>query len=244
MGLQKLVQFVLPHQCVGCGTMVADDRGLCGPCWAATPFIVGLVCDGCGLPLPGDAGEPAAAAPPRCDDCLADPRPWSRGRAAMLYRDNARRLVLALKHGDRLDLARPASRWMAAAATPILEPGSIAVPVPSHWIRLLRRRYNQAAILAQGVARLTGIEVCPDALVRVRRTETQEGKGRDDRRANVSEAIRPHPQRGKRLAGRPVLLVDDVMTSGATLAASAEAALAAGASSVSVLVLARVGRDA
>lgn len=241
MGLQRVVQFVFPHQCVGCGTMTADDQGLCGACWSATPFIVGLVCDGCGMPVPGADGS---AGPVHCDECFVVPPPWSRGRAAMLYRDNARRMVLALKHGDRLDLAKPASRWMAAAAAPILEPGSIAVPVPSHWFRLLRRRYNQAAILAQGVARLTGIEVCPDALVRVRATATQEGKGREERRANLSDAIRPHPRRGSRLAGRPVLLVDDVLTSGATLGAAAEAALSAGAESVSVLVLARVGRDA
>jgi ComF family protein len=153
-------------------------------------------------------------------------------------------MVLALKHGDRLDLARPAGRWMAAAARPLLKDHMVAVPVPAHWVRLFRRRYNQAAVLAQRVARETGIEVAVDALVRVRRTRVQEGMDREERYANLEAAIAPHPRRSTTMAGRHVLLVDDVLTSGATLSAATAAAQQAGAASVSVLALARVAREA
>jgi predicted amidophosphoribosyltransferase len=158
----------------------------------------------------------------------------------MVYEGTARRLVLALKHADRLDIARPAGAWLARAAAPILVPGMLVAPVPLHWLRLLRRRYNQSALLSAALARAAGLEHCPDLLVRVRRTGSQDGRGRAARFAAVEGAIRPHPRRGARAAGRHVLLVDDVMTSGATLAAAAEGARAAGAAEVSVVTLARV----
>jgi predicted amidophosphoribosyltransferase len=184
----------------------------------------------------------AVAAGDLCDQCLTIARPWSRGRAALAYRDNGRKLVLALKHGDRLDLARPA-RWMARAGAPILREGMLAVPVPAHRWRLLRRRYNQAAVLAQALARVSGLEYLPEALVHTRRTRVQDGMEQEARFVNLSGAIAPHARHGARLRGADVLLIDDVMTSGATLAAAAEAARAAGAREVRVLVLARVAKD-
>lgn len=219
---------------------MSEDFGLCGPCWRDTPFAAGLVCDLCGVPLPGqDAGRPE-----HCDDCLAIARPWGRGRAALVYRDTARALVLSLKHGDRLDLVRPAAGWLYAAARPILKPGMIAAPVPLCRARLLMRKFNQSAELARGLARLARIEVCPDLLVRVRNTGSQDGLSREARFANLDRAIRVHPRRKDRVRGRHVLIVDDVMTSGATFAAAAEACLAAGAGLVSVVALARVSKDA
>lgn len=235
-----MIGAIYPPQCLTCNALVATDFGLCSDCWRETPFISGLVCDKCGTPLPGDPG----VGPALCDDCLATPRPWTTGRAVLLYRDNARRLVLALKHGDRMDLARPAGEWLARAAQPLIRPGMLVVPIPLHWWRLLRRRYNQSALLSAALARAAGLEHCPDALHRARPTGSQEGRGREDRFRNLDGAIRVPPRRLARLRDRDILLVDDVMTSGATFAAATRACLAGGARAVSVLALARVAKDA
>lgn len=240
MNMQAALHLVYPPQCLGCGAGVTSDFGLCGPCWRETPFITGLVCDKCGTPLPGqDPGHPV-----HCDDCLTIARPWDRGRSVFLYRDNARHMVLALKHGDRLDLARPAGTWLHRAAQPILQPDMLVAPVPLHWLRLISRRFNQSALLSAALARMARLDHCPDLLVRRRATPSQEGRDRDGRFANLSGALAVHPRRQSRLQGRHVLVVDDVMTSGATFAAAAEACLAGGAAAVSVLSLSRVAKDA
>lgn len=235
----SLLRALYPPQCVLCDARLTEEFALCGACWRNTPFVQGLACDLCGVPLPGtDPGHRV-----HCDDCMAIARPWSRGRAAMSYRDNGRKLVLALKHGDRTDLARTLAGWMRTAGAAVLVPGSVLVPVPVHWSRLARRRYNQAALLAGALAAQTGLTWLPDSLVRVRRTAMLDGLSRDQRFAALAEVIRPHPRRGRQLQGRRVVLVDDVMTSGATLAACADAARAAGAEDVAVLVAARVAKD-
>lgn len=240
MGMQSVLRAIYPPQCLACGARVTSDFALCGPCWRDAAFITGLVCDKCGCPLPGTEG----AGPEFCDDCLTIARPWERGRAALLYRDTGRRLVLALKHGDRLDIAKPAAKWMAQAVGPILLPDMVVAPIPLHWQRLLRRRYNQAALLSVNVARTLGLPHFPDLLRRARRTPSQDGRDRDGRFANVAGALVVSPDRARRIAGRAVLLVDDVMTSGATFAAATEACRAAGAERVFILSLARVAKDA
>ncbi|WP_127901207.1 double zinc ribbon domain-containing protein [Solirhodobacter olei] len=237
--MQSLLQQIYPPRCLGCDTLVTTDFGLCGACWRETGFLTGLVCDKCGAPLPGEeAGEPVF-----CDDCLTLARPWARGRAAFAYGGTGRKLVLALKHADRQDIARPAAGWLLRAAGPILVPEMLVAPVPLHRLRLLKRRYNQSALISAAFARLAGLDHCPDLLQRLRHTGSQDGRDRDGRFANLTGAIRAHPGRATRLWNRPILLVDDVMTSGATFAAAAEACLAAGAASVSTLALARVAKQ-
>ncbi|SEQ87762.1 Predicted amidophosphoribosyltransferases [Thalassovita taeanensis] len=218
--------------------MVDSEFGLCGPCWRDTPFIGGLTCDVCGTPLPGESDGEVEL----CDDCMALPRPWQRGRAALMYDGNGRKLTLALKHGDRHDIAHPAARWMLNAAGPILAADMLVAPVPLHWTRMIKRRFNQAALLAHAFARLAGLEYCPDLLVRHRRTTTLKGQGLEQRFAALQESIMPHPRRSGSIAGRHVLLIDDVMTTGATFSACGDACLAANASEVSVLALARVAK--
>lgn len=234
-----LIRVLYPPQCLGCGAFVEEDFALCPACWSDTPFITGLTCDLCGTPLPGESDAPVA-----CDDCLTVARPWDRGRAALLYKGNARDLILKLKHADRMDLAPAAARWLHRAAAPLFRPGMIVAPVPLHWLRLLRRRYNQSALLSARLAALAGLPHCPDLLLRTRRTPPQDHRDRDARFRNLTGSIRAHPRRLPLLKEREVLLIDDVMTSGATLAAATEACLAAGANRVSVAVLARVAKDA
>ncbi|MEE9388232.1 MAG: double zinc ribbon domain-containing protein [Paracoccaceae bacterium] len=240
MGLQSALRLIYPPSCISCDTQLDEEFALCSTCWRDTPFISGLVCDTCGVPLPGESDGHNEI----CDDCMTIARPWDRGRAALLYAGNARRLVLALKHGDRQDLAVPAASWLMAGLREIRTKNeTVIVPVPAHWTRLISRRYNQAALLAKEVAGLAGLPYLPDGLVRRKATKKQDGMGRDARFANLANTIFPHQKRGDQITGKEVVLVDDVMTSGATLAAAAEACYGAGATRVCILALARVAKD-
>lgn len=236
--MQAVLRLIYPPACLSCQSPVAEEGMLCGSCRSEVPFIGGLVCDLCGTPLPGEAGAEAV----HCDDCLTIARPWACGRAALLYQDRARSLVLAFKHGDRTDLAAPMAAWIERAVRPILQPGAIVVPVPLHWTRLVRRGYNQAALLGRELARRASLEFHPDALIR-RRTRSLDGLTRDQRFAELAGAIRLRPGEQNQIRGRDLLVVDDVMTSGATLGAAASALIAAGAGSVGVVALARVAKE-
>ena len=239
LGFQTAVSLIYPPRCLGCGGQVESDFGLCGTCWRDTAFIGGTICDSCGTPLPGQDDSGTL----KCDECMTTPRPWAKGRAALIYKDNARRLVLALKHGDRQEIAQPAALWMSRVIDDLPKENLIVAPVPLHWMRLMKRRYNQSALLAQALARQTGLPVCPDLLQRQRRTQSLDGLTREVRFTSVKGAMRVHPRRRHRLIGRPVLLVDDVMTSGATLSSAADACLAAGSGPVYVVALARAVRN-
>lgn len=229
---------IYPPQCPACDTPVGQESALCPACWREAGFITGPSCDCCGLPLPSDgSGEGAAL----CDDCLRILRPWTRGAAALTYAGTGRKLVLALKHGDRPDLARVLGDWLADAARPLRAEGMVLVPVPVHPARMVRRRYNQAALIAAQLARRLDLPHLPGALRRTRNTPMQDHRSLADRFANQSGAIAVRVPAA--LAGRPVLLVDDVMASGATMSAAAEALGAAGAGPVSVAVVARALRE-
>ncbi|UZD92639.1 ComF family protein [Cognatishimia activa] len=236
--VQTAVQMIFPPRCVACGVHVESDFQLCGSCWRETPFIGGAICDRCGIPLPGQVSEHQEV----CDDCMTNDPLWSQGRSVLLYEGAARSLVLRLKHGDRHDIARPAARWMAAEASPIVSEVTIVAPIPLHWTRFLRRRYNQSALLAERVAKELSLQYIPDLLLRTFATASLDGKTREERFLELRNAISVNSKHLTQLKTASVLLVDDVMTSGATFSAATEACLHACADQVNVIALARVAK--
>lgn len=233
--LMRALHLVYPPQCVSCDTLVTTDFGLCGACWSQTPFIFGLVCDLCGSPLLGESHDDTVY----CDDCLQAPRPWIKGRSAIIYEGHGRKLVLSLKHSDKLELPKTFAPWLIRAAQPLIKKDMIIAPIPLHWIRMLKRSYNQSALLSAELARSEKLTHIPDLLKRRKNTKSQEGKNYSERFENQKDTI-TLTRRGKEIVkGRHVLLVDDVMTSGATFSTAALACLDGGAKSISVLSLAR-----
>ena len=225
------LDLIFPPQAIDGGA--AQAGGLSAEAWSRIQFLDGPVCDGCGVPFEYDIGS-------RCAVCLAKPRAFDAARAACLYDDASREPILKLKHGDRLDLAPLFARWLSRAAWPLIEDADAIAPVPLHPSRLLSRRYNQAAEIARPLSRLSGVAYLPDALVRRRPTETQGGKSGSGRRRNVAGAFEVPSRRRAQVAGKHILLIDDVMTTGATAEDCARALKAAGAARVTVAVIARV----
>ncbi|MGE5504673.1 MAG: double zinc ribbon domain-containing protein [Actinomycetota bacterium] len=233
-----VIDAVLPPLCLSCGTVVAEPGALCPDCWGRLAFVSAPCCSVCGHPFefdPAELGEGAV-----CGSCARKAPPWRRARAVFRYDDASRPLVLRFKHADRLEGAPAFARWMARAGAELLAGADVIVPVPLHRWRLLARRYNQAAVLAMALGRQSGVPVVPDLLLRTRRTPPQGHLPRETREANVKGAFAIHPRRLDRVQGRTVLLVDDVMTTGATIGECARVLARAGASAVDVLTLARV----
>ncbi len=230
-----LIDMIFPPRCLACPEATDAAHGLCPKCWANTHFIDGATCCKCGVPLMGDTGVAET-----CDGCLRHPPAWDRGAAAVIYEGAGREAVLALKHGDRLDMVDPLARWMAAAGRDLLAGCDLIAPTPLHWQRLVKRRFNQSAELAKRLGRQTHKPVVPDLLRKTRPTVPQERMNRAARTANQAGAYAVASRHRGRVEGRAILLIDDVMTSGATLSACADCLRAAGAARVDVLALARV----
>lgn len=231
------IDLVLPPRCPGCGEIVDGDGRFCVACWTSLRFITPPFCATCGDPF--EVPQPAGSL---CGQCLATPPKWS-ARAAFAYEGAAREAVLKLKHGDQQHLARLMGSAMARAGAEMLaKERALLVPVPLHRWRLWRRGYNQAGELAKAVARVSGVELLIDGFERKRATLASGGLNPSERRANVRGAFRVPPSRRERLRGRAIVLVDDVLTSGATADACSRILLRAGAASVDVLALSRVVR--
>lgn len=228
------LDIALPTLCVACREPVSGE-GVCGACWADLSFIAPPFCPRLGIPFVYDPGPDLMSM-----EAIADPPAYRRARAAVRYDDVARTLVHALKYQDRTDLAPTMGRWMARAGQELLADADALVPVPLHWRRGWSRRYNQSGALAQAIANNSRITVARDALKRIKSTQQQIGLSRVERASNVQGAFAVPADKTQEVRGRRLVLVDDVLTSGATADACARALLRAKAKQVDVLVFARV----
>jgi ComF family protein len=234
---RALLDLLLPPQCVTCDAPVDAPGLMCADCFRQTGFITEPFCICCGVPF---AHARLASTAGLCPGCEATPPVFHRARAALRYDAQGRRLILPLKHADRQELAGTLAPHMARAGAGLLREADVLVPVPLHRARLFHRRYNQAALLAFRVGTIAGRPCVPDALVRLRATESLGEKSAEERAAEVAGAFAVRASRAAAVAGKRVVLVDDVLTSGATANACASPLLAAGATSVDVLAAARV----
>lgn len=230
--LRSLLDFALPPRCGGCGTIVDEVDSFCAPCWASLEFLGTGGCSQCGLPL-------AATDAQLCGACLARPPRLDRIRSAVAYGDISRSIAMRLKYGRKVALARTMSRFMHPLLGEI-PPDAVLVPVPLHRARLWTRGFNQSAIVARELSRLTGLPLAVDALRRVRSTPPLKGMSMHQRRRTVAGAFRA--KRPAQLRGRTVILVDDVLTTGSTANACARVLKRAGASRVDLISWARVIR--
>jgi len=235
----RVLDVVLPPRCLKCGTTVDAVGALCADCWPAIAFLASPQCAACGLPFEFDLGPDAL-----CGACAGERPAFERARAAFRYDEGSKDLILRFKHADRTDSSPAFARWMARAGAALLTDADLIAPVPLHWLRLFMRRYNQAALLASALGDLAGKPAVNDLLLRRRRTPSQGGLGALARRRNVAGAFAVDSRRRMLLQDKRVLLVDDVLTTGATVSACASVLLRAGAGAVDVLTLARVVRIA
>lgn len=231
--IRPVTDYALPPRCPGCGAIVEEDFAFCLTCWSGMEFLGEPCCARCGVPFPHDMGVGS-----ECGACLAAPPPWDSARAVLAYGDVARTVALRLKYGRRIGLARLIARQMVRH---VGSEEALIVPVPLHRWRLWGRGFNQSALIADHLGRLTGWPVDKFVLRRVRRTAPLRGMNPTQRARAVRRAFAL--AQGHGLAGRPVLLIDDVHTSGATAAACARVLKAGGAGNVRLLCWARVLPD-
>jgi ComF family protein len=234
-GARWVLDAVLPPRCPGCGIIVDQPAAVCGSCWSGIAFIVEPLCQRCGRPFEYNVADRSI-----CGRCIAEAPTYDRARAAVLYDDASRGLLLRFKHGDGLHLVPLFGIWLTRSGAALLAEADLLIPVPLHRARLFARRYNQAALLALEVGRRAGLPVDVLGLVRARRTPSQGTRTRAGRERNVRGAFQVSSSLLEKIKGKRVLLIDDVLTSGATVNACARVLGRAGASKVDVLTIARV----
>ena len=234
-GGKFILDIALPPLCPSCREPLGDGVGLCAACWSKLSFIEPPYCARLGIPFIYDPGPGLLSM-----EAIADPPAYDRARAAVRYDEIARALVISFKYADRLDLAPMMGRWMARAGREVLADADALLPVPLHWRRLWTRRFNQAAALAGAISDISGVPVRHGTLKCVRATPQQVGLSKPERANNVQGAFQVPPEQKAEIAGKRVVLIDDVLTSGATVDTCARALLRAGCAHVDVLVFARV----
>lgn len=234
-----LLGLLYPPTCVACGVATGAAHALCATCWSGIGFITRPYCERLGTPFAVDLGQPLLS-----PAAIAEPPVFARARAVAHYDGTASALVHRLKYGDRPELARAMGAMMAGAGAELLEDADVIVPVPLHRWRLWRRRFNQAMALSAVISRASDVPCDPFLLARVRRTRQQVRLTKAQRRDNLQGAFRVPAEAKARLQGRRVLLVDDVLTTGATANAASRALLRGGAEAVDVLAFARVVTEA
>jgi len=234
--LRPILDFALPPRCPGCGAVTREPHRFCLVCWSALAFLGEPCCARCALPF--DFGEGEAVI---CALCMAQPPAFDRLRAAVAYGEISRGVALKLKYGGRPGIAETIARFMQRHLDPADEP--ILAPVPLHRWRIWRRGYNQAALIADALARRAGLEARLDLVERVKATPVLRGMSPRERKEAVRGAFRINPKRKAAIKGRAIVLVDDVYTSGATANACARILRRAGAARIDVLCWARVVRE-
>jgi len=232
--LAPLADLLPPPVCVVCRTRIGRHGLICGACFAKIDFIAPPLCDQLGVPLPYDAGAPLLSAA-----AIAKPPVYDRARAVARYSSTMRELVQSFKYRDRHEGLPLFGRWLSKAGAELLADAEFILPVPLYASRLWSRRFNQSAMLAHAVGRVARVPVDCFVLKRVRRTASQVGLSADQRRRNVAGAFKVPQAQAGRVKGRKVLVIDDVITTGATAEACARALRRAGAARVDVLALAR-----
>lgn len=233
------LNLLFPPRCIACGAMTDAAHGLCVSCFTSLRLISHPQCDCCGLPFESDPLMEGAL----CGLCIGEMPLYSKARSAFVYDDTSRSMITQFKYSDRVERARSYGAWLARAGTEAIANSDVIIPVPLHIIRMLHRRYNQAALLAFALSDRIGLDVWPDGLLRVRHTPPQASLDRAARLENVKLAFAINPRYADALAGKRILLIDDVMTTGATIVACTKALLGAQVAQVNVLTLARTVRD-
>lgn len=236
---QQAIEIIYPSSCIACHGATGEGNAMCASCWRRMRFIEKPWCERLGTPFAQDLGAGLIS-----PEAFARPPVFARARAAARFEDGpARELVHRLKYGDRPELAAPMARWMARAGAELLQDADLLVPVPLHFGRLFRRRFNQAALLADAISQMSGVPADPFVLRRIKPTRQQVGLTRAQRAENLQGAFRvPDEARGA-ISGKHLVLVDDVLTTGSTMNATARVLLRAGAARVDALVFARVVHD-
>lgn len=236
--LSSMRNFVYPPNCINCGLLLSQHDALCTSCWKDVQFIDQPYCEVTGRPFAYELGDGIVSA-----GAIADPPPYKRARSTVIYDGIPRHLVHQLKFNDRADLANMMAAWMIRAGRDCLNDSDCLVPIPLHRWRLIRRKYNQSAELARAISKKTNLPFLPSTFTRLRHTKPQIGLGTRERLENVKGAFDISEERVSDIMGKRVLLIDDVFTTGATVNAATKVLLKAGASNVSVLTFALVGRQ-